>query len=97
MATYELFLVLSSKFDDNAANKFLKEFDSFLAKYDAKVTNTQLRGQKPLAYEIAGQKNAFQAVLEVEAPADKVAIIKEKSKLVENLLRLEFYRAKEVV
>ena len=97
MAVYELFLVLPGKFDESAANKFLKEFESFLAKYDSKINNTQLRGQKPLAYEIKGSKTSFQAVLEVEAPEDKVAIIKEKSKLIDDILRMEFYRAKEAV
>ena len=91
MKTYELFLMLAPNFDDSSANRFLKDLESTLSKFDVKFEDINLKGKQNLGYPVADKKSAFQVILKLTAKPEDIAAIKDRMKLVEDLIRFEIY------
>ena len=97
MKTYELLLILPGTFDDSSATRFIKDLENTLVKFNAKINDLQLKGKLQLAYSIKDKKSAFQVIAKITAKPEDIAGIKERMKLVEDLLRFEIFNLPEVV
>lgn len=91
MKTYELFLMLAPSFDESSANRFLKDLESTLSKFDVKFDDINFKGKQNIGYEIGAKKSAFQIIIKLTAKPEDISAIKERMKLVEDLLRFEIY------
>ena len=91
MKTYELFLMLAPTFDDSSANRFLKDLESTLSKFEVKFDDINLKGKQQLAYPIDDKKTAYQIILKLTAKPEQISAIKDRMKLVEDLIRYEIY------
>ena len=97
MKTYELLLILAPNFDDSSATRFLKDLESTLSKFNVKFDDVNLKGKQILAYPIKDKKSSFQIILKLSAEPSDVSAIKDRMKLVEDLLRFEIYNVQEVL
>ena len=91
MRNYELFLLLSSKSDDAAAQKSLRDIEAVLNKYGGKFVKTNSGSNTKLKYPIKDRKDAYQVTVDIEADTDKLVEIKKQLNLVEDILRLEIF------
>jgi small subunit ribosomal protein S6 len=92
MRLYELVLVLRTSLTDEKRKKFLDKVKEWLK--DAKVTQEDVWGQKPLAYKIKKELAGFYHILHLES---EHGITKEFEKLLiadENVLRHLLIRKK---
>ena len=97
MKTYELLLILPGTYDDTSASRFVKDLENTLSKFSVKINEVQLNGKLQLAYSIKDKKSAFQIVARITAEPKDISAIKERMKLVEELLRFEIYNVPEMV
>ncbi len=97
MKTYELLLILPGTYDDTSASRFVKDLENTLSKFNAKINEVQLNGKLQLAYSIKDKKSAFQVIARITAEPKDISAIKERMKLVEELLRFEIYNVPEMV
>jgi len=97
MKTYELLLILPGTYDDTSASRFVKDLENTLSKFNAKINEVQLNGKLQLAYSIKDKKSAFQVIARITAEPKDISAIKERIKLVEELLRFEIYNVPEMV
>ena len=91
MRNYELFLLLSSKGDDAAAQKSLREIETVLNKYGGKFVKTNSGSNTKLKYAINDKKDAYQVTVDIEAEPKDITEIKKQLGLVDDILRLEIF------
>jgi len=97
MKTYELLLILPGTYDDTSANRFVKDLENTLSRFNVKFSDIQFKGKHQLAYAIKDKKSAFQVVLKMTAEPKDISPIKERMRLVEELLRFEVFTLAEVL
>ncbi len=91
MRTYELFLILDSKKDDNSAQKITRDIEAILTKYDAKIVKNHGGHNARLAYQINKKRETYQLTLEIEARPDAIAEIKRNLTLLDSVLRFSVF------
>jgi ribosomal protein S6 len=94
--TYELFLILDGKRDDNAAQKSIREIEAILQKNEAKIIKNLNGTNARLAAPINGKADTYQLTLEVEAKPASLVEITRQLKLSEDILRLVFFSTQGV-
>tara|TARA_B100001989_G_C24386745_1_gene387165 strand:- start:113 stop:403 length:291 start_codon:yes stop_codon:yes gene_type:complete len=91
MRNYELFLLLSSKADDAAAQKSLRDIESVLNKYGGKFVKTNSGSNTKLKYAIRDRKDAYQVTVDIEAEPTDIVEIRKQLALVDDILRLDIF------
>ncbi len=94
--TYELFLILDGRRDDNSSQKSIREVEAILAKNEAKVIKSLNGTNSRLARPIKGKTESYQVTLEVEADPAAIVEITRQLKLSEDILRLTFFSTQTV-
>ncbi len=73
---YELSMFLSPKMTDEQAEKKTKELEKILAKFDAKILESNFLGMKDLAYPIKHFNQGYYFIVKIEADQTKIKKIR---------------------
>lgn len=91
MKNYELFLILKPKKDENEAQKVIREIESVLNKYGAKLVKNHGGANSKLAYPIAKRQDSYQVSLEIRAQEKDIAEIRKQISLVDQVIRFSIF------
>ena len=87
MRDYELTVLLKPDLKDKELDKTVNDLQALLEKNGAKVKSRKDPAKKILAYEIKKVREAFYVYFELEISPEKTAVVDEKLKLDEKVLR----------
>ncbi|MBI3888133.1 30S ribosomal protein S6 [Candidatus Microgenomates bacterium] len=87
MTDYELTVLLKPALSEKELDKEVKGLGDILEKAGVKVTKKVDAVKKTLAYEMKKVKEAYYAYFELSMKPSDVAVIEQKLKLVDNIVR----------
>jgi small subunit ribosomal protein S6 len=91
MKNYELFLILRSKKDEAEAQKSIREIETVLNKYGAKLLKNHGGANQKLAYPINKRNDSYQATLEIQSEEKDIAELRKQVSLLEDVVRFNIF------
>jgi small subunit ribosomal protein S6 len=87
LRAYEAVVVLAPTLDEAGCEAILERAARTITEQGGTVTHVDRWGRRRLAYEIAGHKDAFYAVIYFQAPAGATAELERILRITDNVLR----------
>lgn len=84
---YELMIITKIELGEEKAKEISKKIQELISSLSGKVTNADFWGKRKLAYEIKHSTEGYYDVINFELTADKVAKLKEKLNLMQEVVR----------
>lgn len=84
---YELMIIIKIDLGEEKAKEVSKKIQELIASLGGKVTNADFWGKRKLAYEIKHDTEGYYDVLSFELTADKLAKLKDKLNLMQEVVR----------
>ena len=91
MKKYEIIVILDPQKVDDGGEAFVKQFETAVGELGGQSVSTEKLGRKQLAAPIHKRTTGFYWSLVVTLPPAKVAAIKERYHLDQNILRLRLF------
>ena len=95
MNKYELALVVNAKIEDDARAAVVEKAKEYVTRAGGTITEVEEWGKKKLAYEIKKMTDGFFYFIQFDAEASAPALIEQKVRIMDNVLRFLCVRKDE--
>ena len=95
MNKYELAVVVSAKVEDEVRTETIEKVKGIVERFGGTITNIEEAGKKRLAYEIQKMSDGFFYFIQFDAEASAPALIEQKVRIMDNVLRFLCVRKDE--
>ena len=92
MNKYELLYIISCDVAEEAREKLIEKFSSYVTNHGGVVEGIDKWGMKKLAYEINFKSEGFYVLMNLQLPAQEVGAMKALMDITEGVVRAQFVR-----